>query len=123
MRHTLTTIASGVIAAIALAASWAWAQGVVLTVGALCAALVGIVAAVRTISALRPVRWMARTLIGDPIARAARRELDEWAERTIIPRLAAVEAQFANNGGSTLRDRVDATAAAVGAASAPDPGD
>lgn len=119
MRHTLATIASGLIAAVALAASWAWAQGIVLTVGALCAALVGIVAAVRTISALRPVRWLARTLIGDPVIRAAHRVLDEWAERIILPRLAAVEAQFVNNGGSTLRDRVDATATAVGAAPAP----
>lgn len=97
MRHHIATIASGLLAVAAFAASWAWAQGVVLAVGALCAALVAIVAAVRTLAGLRPVRWLWHALIGDPASRKLRAEvrevLDEWWNAPNGPgaRLAALE--------------------------------
>ncbi len=98
MRHHLATLASGVIAVAAFALSWAWAQGVVLAVAAFCAALVAIVSAVRTLSALRPVKWLWRTLVADPTSRKLRSEvreaIEEWwkAEHGPGERMAKLEA-------------------------------
>jgi hypothetical protein len=80
VKHHLATVASGVLAATAFALSWAWAQGVVIAVGALCASLVAIVAAVRTLSGLRPVKWVWRALVADPASRKLRAEVREAIE-------------------------------------------
>lgn len=93
------------------------------TTAVVAAALVAIVAAARLPMISRPGRWIWRRLIAEPFATWVHALLDAWAEKRIDPRLDALEAQFRNNGGSTLRDRVDATAAAVGADPAPSPGD
>lgn len=77
MRHHLATVVSAVLAVTMLGLSWAWAQGVVLAVGAMCAAIVGIVAAVRTISGLAPVRWIWRRLVGEPASAKFRSEVRE----------------------------------------------
>lgn len=100
MRHHLATIASGAIAVTLFGLSWAWAQGVVIAVAALCASLVAIVTAVRTLSGLAPVRWLWRRLIGEPVATKFRAEVREavndwWnAETGPGPRLAAVEGRL-----------------------------
>ncbi len=75
MRHHLATVASGLLAATAFALSWAWAQGVVVTVAAFCVSLVAIVSAVRTLSGLRPVRWLWHQLIGEPVDEAFERRV------------------------------------------------
>lgn len=98
MRHVAATIASAIVAVAAFTLSWAWAQGVVLAVGALCAALVAIVAAVRTLSGLRPVKWLWRALVADPASHKLRSEvreaIDEWwnAEHGPGQRLGKLEA-------------------------------
>lgn len=106
MRHHLVTVASALIAAAALALSWAWAQGVVIAVAALCAALVAIVSGVRTLSSLKPVRWLWRQLVGEPVSRKFRTEvreaIGEWWNHPDGPgpRLAKVEAAAEKVAGS-----------------------
>lgn len=101
------------------------AQMAAATIGALCATVLAIAAVYRLPAVSRPLRWLGRTLIADPLTRLIHGALDGWAANpdgpiaTVGQRLSAVEAQLQPNGGSSLRDRVDATACAVGAT--PDP--
>ncbi len=74
-----------------------------------------------------PLKWLSATLISEPLTHFFHRVLDRWAEKPDGPisgidrRLSDVEYQLRPNGGSSLRDRVDATARQVGAADAPSP--
>ena len=95
------------------------ALAILQTTAIIAAALVAIVAAANLPMISRPGRWLWRRLVAEPFATWTHGVLDAWADRSVNPRLDALEAQFRNNGGSTLRDRVDATAEAVGAAPAP----
>ncbi len=103
------------------------ARNLVLAVGAIAAALTAIVVLFRQPLIARPIAWLGRTLIGDPLIKVMHRALDEWADRVWEPRVKAIEdkvdrvqAQFENNGGSTMRDRVDAIGRTVGAGPPPD---
>lgn len=97
MRHHLATIASGIVAAFFFALSWTWAQGVVIAIGATCAALIAIVSAVRLISGLAPVRWVWKALVAEPASHRLRTEvreaIEEWWSAKDGPgsRLAALE--------------------------------
>ena len=86
-------------------------------------ALCAIVAATKLPMISKPGRWLWRRLVAEPIAAWFHGVLDAWADRTINGRLDWLEGQFRNTGGSTMRDRVDKVASAVGAdpAPAPDP--
>jgi hypothetical protein len=90
--------------------------------GVAAAAFTAIVVAIRPIVRSRPVRWLGRVLFADPLAAVIHQSLDEWADRTWGPRIDGIEvkvdevrAQFFNNGGTTMRDRVDDAAEAAGA--------
>lgn len=117
------------------AISAADAERLVLTLGAIAAALVAIAAGVKVLSTLPPVRWVWRvfvvrgwrSLVAEPMAAWIARVLDGWAShedgpvQAITRRLDALEAQNIQNDGSTNRDRLNAIAGAVGAP--PDPVD
>lgn len=60
--------------------------------GALAAAIAAMIALVAGVSRLRPVRWLWRHLVTDPVAEWFRVQVREELERT--------------NGGSSLYDRV-----------------
>lgn len=104
------------------------AQMIAATIGAICATVLAVAAVYRLPAVNRPLRWLGRTLIADPLTRLIHTALDGWASNPDGPiaavgqRLAAVEAQLQPNGGSSLRDRVDATAQAVGAKADPKAG-
>lgn len=102
------------------------AQAVIIGAGVIAASLAAIIALFKQPVVARPLRWLGRVLISDPMTTVIHQALDEWASRVWDPRIAAIEskvdevrAQFDNNGGSTMRDRVDAVASATGAPSAP----
>lgn len=106
------------------------ARDLALGCGAVAAALVAIAAALKVPFVSAPLRfvdrgisWVFRRLIGEPLAAAATKwfhgAMDAWAAEKLEPRFKAIEGEFRNNGGSTMRDRVDATARAVGAPPAP----
>lgn len=98
------------------------ARNVLLAAGAIAAALTAMLVLLRQPVVFGPIRWLGRTLIADPLTRVIHRALDEWATRVWGPRIDAIEekvdqvrAQFDNNGGSTMRDRVDRISEKVGA--------
>ena len=80
MKHHLATVLSGIAAVGFFALSWTWAQGVVIAIGAICAALIAIVSAVRLISGLAPVRWVWRALVAEPASHRLRAEVREAIE-------------------------------------------
>lgn len=106
------------------------AQAIAITCGVLAGVVTALYGAYKVPIIGRPLRWIGRIIadvwrvaVADRMAWWLHRVLDSWwTAKDIEPRLAKIEAQFTNNGGSTLRDRVDATARAVGAAPAPLPG-
>lgn len=86
------------------------------------AALIGAISAIwRAPYISRPLKWIAANLISVPLTRFFHSVLDSWAAtpdgpvKKIDQRLSEVEYQLRPNGGSSLRDRVDATARCVGA--------
>lgn len=112
----LLAVAAGAISAVD-------AERLVLTVGAIGAAIVAIGAAIRVLAALPPVRWLWRVvvargwqkLVAEPLADWFEHVLDRWAATRIDPRLDALEAQHERNGGCSTRDRIEAIAEATGA--------
>lgn len=91
--------------------------------GTMAGLLVALVAAGRT----PPARWVWRLLVHQPTTEWLRstvaeviRPTDERCAR-VEQRVAAIEHELHPNGGTSLRDRVDATAERVGAP--PPPGD
>lgn len=94
----------------------------VIACGAIAAALTAVIVLLRQPIIYRPVLWLGRTLVADPLTKVMHRALDEWAAKVWEPRIEAIEskvdqvrAQFENNGGSTMRDRVDRISEKVGA--------
>lgn len=72
--------------------------------GAVCGALVAVGALLTLLTKARPVRWVGRTLVGDPVTRWHRNQV-AWV---VEPSLAEIRDQLRVNGGKSLRDRVDA---------------
>lgn len=72
--------------------------------GAVCAAVGAIVVTVGLLTRAKPVRWVFRTMIGDPITKWHRNQVS-WV---VEPSLAEIRDQLRVNGGKSLRDRVDA---------------
>lgn len=108
--------------------SGADARNLIVAAGLLAGALTAIVVLFRQPLIARPISWLGRTLIADPMTKVIHRALDEWADRVWHPRIAAIEekvdrvqAQFENNGGATMRDCVDRIGEKVGAEPAPPP--
>ena len=87
---------------------------VVTDVAAFCGAVLVVLTFLAAISRLKWVRWTWRHLISDPLAGWLRNVVlegaREWHQEAVEPRLSAIEAQLRTNGGSTLRDAVDAAA-------------
>lgn len=73
-------------------------------VAVLCGALVAVAAAARIPVVSRPIRWLGRTLIGDPISHAIGEALDR---STLGHRVERVESQLLRNGGTSVRDAID----------------
>jgi hypothetical protein len=82
-----------------------------LDAGALAVALAGIVGFVVLVARLRPVRWLWRTLIADPIGdsfdRRTRAIVTDVVTVVVEEKVAPIREQFGTNGGSTLRDRIN----------------
>lgn len=74
-------------------------QQLVTDVASLLGALTAIAAVCAAAFRLRPVRWLGRTLIGDPISHWLRAELREQVQPII--------AELKPNGGSSTRDAID----------------
>lgn len=83
-----------------------------LDVGALAVALAGIIGFIILVARLRPVRWLWRTLIADPIGdsfdRRTRAIVTDVVSVVVEEKVAPIREQFGTNGGSTLRDRINA---------------
>lgn len=97
------------------ALSGADALQILQTTAIIAAAVVAIATAAKLPIVSKPGRWLWRRLVAEPLAAWFHAVLDAWAERSVNPRLTWLEDQFRNNGGSTLRDRVDTIGDAVGA--------
>lgn len=102
------------------------AQAAVIGAGVLAASFAAIIALMRQPVINRPLRWFGRVVIADPLTKVMHQALDEWAAKVWEPRIQGLEvkvdevrAQFSNNGGSTMRDRVDAAVEAAGGPPAP----
>lgn len=102
------------------------ASAVIIGAGVLAASNAAIIALFRQPVVSRPLRWFGRVVIADPLTKVMHQALDEWAAKVWEPRIHGIEVkvdevrdQFRNNGGSTMRDRVDAVAVATGAECAP----
>jgi len=102
-------------------------RSLVIGAGVIAASQAAIIALFRQPAVSRPLRWLGRVLIADPMTKVMHQALDEWAAKVWEPRIEQIETkvdevrdQFRNNGGSTMRDRVDAVAEATGANPAPD---
>ena len=65
MRHHLATAASGIISLVAFSTAWAWSQAVVLTIGAMCAAIVAIVAAATAAAAAAAIAAIAAAIAAE----------------------------------------------------------
>lgn len=72
--------------------------------GAVCGALVAVGALLTLLTKAKPVRWVGRTLVGDPVTKWHRNQVS-WV---VEPSLAEIRDQLRVNGGKSLRDRVDA---------------
>lgn len=95
------------------------AKSLLIGLGVTAAAIVSITALLRLSFVKRPILWLWRRLVGEPVARWFHGLLDAWAtDSGLLPRIERIEGQFAKNGGSSARDRLDAIGRAVGA---PDP--
>lgn len=102
------------------------AQSALIGAGIIAASLAAIIALFRQPVVSRPLRWFGRVVIADPLTKVMHQALDEWAAKVWEPRISGIEEkvdevrdQFRNNGGSTMRDRVDAVAEVTGACPAP----
>ena len=102
------------------------AQAVIIGAGVIAASIAAIIALFRQPVINRPLRWFGRVVIADPLTKVMHQALDEWAGKVWEPRIQGLEskvdevrAQFSNNGGSTMRDRVDAAVEAAGGPPAP----
>ena len=101
-------------------------EAVVIGAGVIAASLAAIIALFKQPVINRPLRWFGRVVIADPLTKVMHQALDEWAAKVWEPRIQGIEHkvdevrdQFRNNGGSTLRDRVDAAVEASGGPKAP----
>lgn len=75
--------------------------------GTLAVALAGIVGFVVLVARLRPVRWLWRTLISDPIGESFDHRTRTVVAEVVEAKVAPILKEFGNNGGHTLRDRID----------------
>jgi hypothetical protein len=75
--------------------------------------LAAVATALGLLARLRPVRWVGRTLIGQPVIRAFRREVGEVVAPieakvdALTHKVDAIDAELHPNHGSSLRDAVD----------------
>ena len=78
--------------------------------GAVCGALAAAIVLLSLITKARPVKWVFRRLVGEPITswhRAQTLYVVEGAVAPIYEQLKPIHEQLQANGCSTLRDRVD----------------
>ena len=76
---------------------------VLFDVGAVFGVVGTVIVTLGLISKARPVRWVFRHLIGDPLTQWHRAQTLYVVEAAIAP----VNEQLKQNGGTSLRDRVD----------------
>lgn len=98
--------------------------------GASALALTAIIGLIVLVSRLRPVKWLWRHVVSDPLASWFRdqvREEVQVATKPLEVRLGSIEANLSPNAGKSLRDRVDQISSHLGLppafdASVPDEG-
>jgi len=73
-------------------------------VASLAGAVVGLAACAKIPVISRPVHWLVRTLVTEPLSKAHHRSLDDWAETGLRPAMARIEHEIRTNDGSSLRD-------------------
>lgn len=90
---------------------------VVINAAVVCGALTAVATFLRLPTVSKPLRWLGRTLFGDPLSEAFHDALNKWSEQKggVCDRLDAIEYQLRPNGGSSLRDRVDSVEETVDA--------
>lgn len=71
--------------------------------GAVCAAVGAIVVTLGLLTKAKPVRWVFRTLVGDPVTRWHRAQTLYVVEAAVAP----IHEQLKPNGGQSVRDRID----------------
>ena len=71
--------------------------------GAVCGALVAVGALLTLLTKAKPVRWVGRTLVGDPVTAWHRAQTLYVVEAAVAP----IHEQLKPNGGQSVRDRVD----------------
>lgn len=77
--------------------------------GANAAAVVALAGAVALMARSRPWRWLWRRLVADPVTTWFRAEVERAVEGCMAP----LHEQMRPNGGTSLRDRVDAIEAKI----------
>ena len=71
--------------------------------GAVCAAVGAIVVTLGLLTKAKPVRWVFRTLVGDPVTRWHRAHTLYVVEAAVAP----IYEQLKPNSGQSVRDRID----------------
>lgn len=71
--------------------------------GAICAAFGAIIVAEGLVTRAKPVRWVFRKLVGDPVTAWHRAQTLYVVEAAVAP----IHEQLKPNGGQSVRDRVD----------------
>lgn len=72
-------------------------------IGAICAAVGAVFVLAGLLTRAKPVRWVFRKLVGDPLTAWHRAQTLYVVEAAIAP----IHEQLKPNGGQSLRDRVD----------------
>lgn len=81
----------------------ATAGDVVRDVGAVCAAVGAVIVTVGLVTRAKPVRWLFRKVVGDPVTEWHRAQTLYVVEAAVAP----IHEQLKPNGGQSVRDRVD----------------
>ena len=71
--------------------------------GAVCGALAAVIVLLSLIAKAKPVKWVFRKLVGDPLTSWHRAQTLYVVEGALAP----INEQLKQNGGQSLRDRVD----------------
>ena len=82
---------------------FATAGSAIVALGAVCGALAAVIVLLSLIAKAKPVKWVFRKLVGDPLTSWHRAQTLYVVEAAVAP----IHEQLKPNGGQSVRDRVD----------------
>ena len=82
---------------------FATAGSAIVAFGAVCGALAAVIVLLSLIAKAKPIKWVFRKLVGDPLTAWHRTQTEYVVEGALGP----IKEQLKPNGGQSLRDRVD----------------